>query len=507
MAVQETEIRVRIDDNEALSSLREMLDLVERIQQGAGGIALPPGAGPAPAPAPAPTPTPDPSAPGPDGEGAGAGAEGAPSRRARAQRSAIERGLSSIIAGTSPGGLLSQLGGTAGELLGGLGSSIPLLSSISRALGGSVSLAAQALGRSLDLRQQSAAEIMGLELQEAELGALSDAPGRTAGDDAFSALRALGFSDQEARGFEISQRQAIGRRGRLDLDQLLRLGTLQRGGVGAGGVSALAGSALEAGGPNATLREAMVSALNASDLAIKGLDLRGAGVDRFLGQFGGIVEGLTQQGLRFDVDQLTGALRGFAGATGARGTRPIGIARGFMAAPQGARGQIAGAFGGLAQTALLADVFARADDPLQAIELLEQMSADPEQVRRKIVGQLGPEAGRLAIAGLPGISGREARALGRRGRLTPLAMREPEQMGLEQIRGALPITTQATELRAETLMQARGVEGDQTAIRLTTSLIEFGERIEQGILSLTSQAELTTGILETVNGLLRRIAP
>lgn len=58
---QETQIKVKIDDNEALQALREMAALVESISENLSGLSVPPGAIPtAPqAPAPAPSAAPD----------------------------------------------------------------------------------------------------------------------------------------------------------------------------------------------------------------------------------------------------------------------------------------------------------------------------------------------------------------------------------------------------------------------------------------------------------------
>ena len=43
---QQTEIKVKIDDNEALSQLREMLAIVERLGDGLGGLEIPTPSGP-----------------------------------------------------------------------------------------------------------------------------------------------------------------------------------------------------------------------------------------------------------------------------------------------------------------------------------------------------------------------------------------------------------------------------------------------------------------------------
>ena len=43
--MQEAEIRVSIDDNEALHKLREMLDIAEQLQEGLGGLEIPGGGG------------------------------------------------------------------------------------------------------------------------------------------------------------------------------------------------------------------------------------------------------------------------------------------------------------------------------------------------------------------------------------------------------------------------------------------------------------------------------
>jgi hypothetical protein len=190
---QETQIKVKIDDNEALQALREMAALVEGIKDNLAGLNVPPGAIPTAPQAPAPTPS---AAPDGDKENK----EQIASRQKEVRRILRNEARATIDAVSSEislGSLTSRVGGQ----LSSIARIMPKIFGVSTGL--PVKIAGEAMkatAQSLKARQARLGQIIGLEAQEAEIAGIVDTENaKTFSESRTKDLEALGLDSSSAR--------------------------------------------------------------------------------------------------------------------------------------------------------------------------------------------------------------------------------------------------------------------------------------------------------------------
>ena len=478
---QETQIKVKIDDNEALQSLREMASLVEQISETMQGLKVPPGA----IPSQPPTPSETPSEPDQDDREE----EKRISNFRRILKQEGQRAIETLTSTSTLGSLTQQTGA--------------VISNIGKAIGGWSGGAVAATGqfmkivsRSLALREQKLGEVIGLEAQEAEIRGLVDVsdPQKFA-ESRSKELAKLGLDPSASRSLIAGVAGAIGLRSTdadLSPQILSSLAASERSGVGAGAIASLAGTIAQNTGSR--VGQALKESLELRNIAEQQLDLRGPGVERFLGGIGGIVDSLTAQGMFASTPQIGRSLTGIAAATGRKGMRPMQIFQGLQGVGRGAFSQISAPLQGLAQQIAVADIFARSGSFLEAQQKAEILQQDPLQVSSIISRTLGGGAdAQSVLASIQGIGTQDAGGLlsARSGRriTTP-------RLSSAQVSAGLQLGAAQAQQAGKTIRSLRDDPKDTATFK---KMIELAGQSERSVLKMSENVQTITKLMDQVS--------
>ncbi len=475
---QETEIKVRIDDNEALQALREMASLVSQISDGLGGLKMSPDAVPS-APSTAPSEERD--------------EDQRRERKVGAFRRALEAETkASIHAMTSPQ-TMSSLTNRFGDMLTNLGKTVAF-----GAFGsfmGPAGEVVKALGRSIAAREARLGEIMNLEALETEMrGAIETGDAKALGESRTKALEKFGLDSTQTRQFMLGIAGAAGFKtteGDLSTARLERLAGAERTGVSAQGIAALAGVLTQNIGQS--VGDSLDQSLTLRNIAENNLDLRGAGVDRFLGQMGGFVEGLTARGISTSQDSLARTTADISGRLGrfGKGQRPMQIMNALSGVGQGAFNQIAAPFQEIAQMSTLANIMSRSPDIFSAMQEAERFQEDPENVIGVISEIFGTgRTGQAVLGSVSGIGTRDAKSLltGRAGRV-----QGKDRFTADDITKGLTLSKAQAEETGKTIRSLRDDPKDEASFK---QIIKVSGEMERSTLAMTENVELLTKVTD-----------
>jgi len=474
---QETSIKVKIDDNEALQALREMAALVGQISEGLGGLQVPPDAVPSAPPS-------APSAPSEERE-----EETRRERRVGAFRQALQAETrASIQALTSPQ-TMSALTSRFGQMIGNIGKA---MGGFTGALGTTAGETIGILGRSLAAREARLGDMINLEALETEMSGVidtGDAQGLATARE--TELARLGLDPTQARQFMLGVAGATGLATtgeELSAGRLARLATAERTGVSAQSLAGLAGVIAQNTG--VAVGRSLDASLALRNIAERQLDLRGSGVERFLGQLGGFVEGLTARGIGAPTAETARTLTGIRAATGQRGQRPLQIMQSLSGLGQGAFGQIAGPLQEIAQMSVFADIMSRSTDLFSAMQEAETLQADPGAIPSIISQTLGGgRTAQAALAAVPGIGTRDARGLLG---LSRGAIETGDRLSPAQVSANLQLSGAQAEQTRQTISSLRDPRSTETFQKM----IEVSGSMERSTLKASENIDLLTKIIE-----------
>lgn len=482
---QETQIKVKIDDNEALQALREMAALVESISENLSGLNVPPGAIPT---APQAPPTAPSAAPDGDKED-----KEKLTKEQRETRRILRREARATIDAVTSEISLGSLTSRVGDQLSNIAKTLPSV------LGVPVSIAGEAMratARSIQARQARLGEVIGLEAQEAEIAGMIDLPNaKEFSEERAKRLEALGLDPSAARQLISGVAGAVGFRSSgadLSGDRLMSLAAAERSGVSAGGISALAGIIAQNTGMR--VGQALDESLSLRNIAENQLDLRGPGVDSFLSGIGGIIDALTAQGQNVMPSQIAQGIAGIRQTTGQRGMRPTQIFQSLQGVGRGAFSQISAPLQDLAQMSVLADIYSRSGSLFEALQNAEALQANAELIPDIIGRGLGRgEAGMGALAAIPGIGTRDARQLiggVRGGRLQTQARRAPAAVAAGLRLGAAQAAQQGQTIRS--------LRDDPRDTEIFQKMIEISGQSERNVLKMSENVQALTKLTDTV---------
>ena len=483
---QETEIKVRIDDNEALQALREMASLVGQISEGLGGLKMSPDAVPS----------------APMGKSRRERQmdefwrtfrkEQREEDRAREQRIGTFKteGVATFNSMTSPQSM-SSLTNRFGDMLVNIGRTA--VHGAFKSLLGPAGEVMKATGRSIAAREARLGEIMNLEGLETEMrGVIETGDAKALGESRTKALEKFGMDSTQTRQFMLGIAGAAGFKtteGNLSPERLARLAGAEITGVGAQSIASLAGALSQNIGQG--VGEALDKSLGLRNLAEKDLDLRGAGVERFLGQLGGFVEGLTARGIRAQPQATATALAGIRKVTAQRGQRPMQIFQALSGVGQGAFNQISAPLQEIAQMSVFADIMSRSGDLLGAMQEAEALQADPSTIPGILSQTLG--TGKTAQAILGSVSGIGTRAAGKL--LGGISGRRStgDRLTPEQISANLQLSKAQAEQTGETLRSLRDDPKDEASFK---QIIKVSSELERSTLAMTENVSLLTKVTD-----------
>ena len=472
---QETEIKVRIDDNEALQALREMAALVGQISDGLGGLKMSPDAVPS-----------APSAAPPSEE---RDEDQRRERKVGSFRRALEAETkASIHAMTSPQ-TMSSLTNRFGEMLTNIGKTVFGVGLVMGPAGEVV----KAMGRSIAAREARLGEMINLEGLETEMtGVLDTNDAKKLGESRTKALENFGMDSTQTRQFMLGIAGAAGLRtteGDLSPDRLARLAGAERTGVGAQSIASLAGALSQNIGQS--VGESLDQSLILRNIAEQEMDLRGSGVERFLGQVGGFVEGLTARGISQSAGEVAGTLSGISRATGMKGQRPVQIMNALSGVGQGAFNQIAAPLQEIAQMSVFAEAMAGSKDLLGAMMKAEGFQASPEKIPNIIKGLLG--GGRDAQATIAAISGIGTEEAGGLLNLTAGPRTATDRLTPEQISANLQLSKAQAEQTGKTIRSLRDDKADEANFK---QIIKVSGEMERSTLKMTENVEVLTKLTD-----------
>lgn len=483
---QETQIKVRIDDNEALQALREMAALVEGIKDNLAGLNVPPGAIPSAPQAPAPAPS---AAPDEDKED-----KEKLSRRQREVRRILQSEARATIDAVSSEISLGSITSRVGGQLSSIAKLMPKLFGVSTGL--PVKIAGEAMkatARSLQARQARLGQIIGLEGQETEIAGLVDTSNaREFSEDRAKQLEKLGLDSSAARQLITGVAGGVGFKaseGDLSSDRLMSLAAAERSGVSAGGLSALAGVIAQNTGMS--VGTALDQSLALRNLAENQLDLRGPGVDAFLSGAGGIIDALTSQGQKVEPSQIAQSISAIAQTTGTRGTRPTQIFESLQGVGRGALSQVSAPLQDLAQLAVLANIYSQSDSILGAQQTGEALIANPDMIPGIIAGAFGSES-QSVLASIDGIGTVDAGRLKggvRGGRASTQARRSPAAVA-----AGLKLSAAQAAQQGKTTRSLR----DENSTEIFEKMIELSGKSERNILKMSENVEAITKLTDLV---------
>lgn len=478
--MQEAQIKVSIDDNEALSKLRDMLDIVERLEEGLGGLEMPQQEGPSPTRGPAGSPS--------GGGGGGGEAGGSPV----SINAAIAQGQ---IVDTFGQGSSFRAGDVSQNIAGNLqraaaaapfGAGLPVA-----VLGAFMGL----MGRSMNARQERLSQVAQLEQLEAGIkGAVDTSSAQRLQERASSRLARLGFdpsaSAQLIQGIASSVGLAM-KESDLSTERLERLGAAEKLGISSGAFANLAGAISQATGES--VGAALDQSLQLRDLAEKGLDLRGAGVEEFLQSFGQTIDDFTRRGITLEAGDFAREITGITRASGTRGERPAQIAASLMGVAQGAGGDVRGALQGFAEASLTASAAGGAGDLFGFLQNLEALETSPTRAADIISRSAGGGRGSAAVlASISGIGTRDAaRLAGGVGRGRGLG-EFGERVSVDDVARGVQISAAQAAAEKATLTTVRK---DQA---LNRELIRQSGRMEDSLIELSNNTKVLTKVSNLV---------
>ena len=478
---QETEIKISIDDNEAISSLREILDLVERIEKGLEGLQMPAGGGAGGG-----------GAGGGGAGGGGAGGGGAGGGGAGGGGSTTNRVLSpvdQINQGFTVGGLGQRLGQTMREASAALpmGAGIPL--AVAGAYMGLV-------GRSLEQRQQMLGQVAELESLEAGLMGNVDALSPNFIKEEAPALNKLGFNQLQTAELVNQIASAAGMKvGSSELrgGRLRNIAAAQKMGIPAEVLAATAGAIAQA--TSKSVGDALDESLNLKNLAEQGLDLRGSGVSAFLQSFAGLVDRFAAEGLTVDSKALSRELFGIAKATGARGERAGQLTSSLIDVAGSAGGDIRSTLQNFGRNLLTADAASRSTDLFSFLRQTENLQTSPSRVARIIgAGAGGGRDGAAVLASFQGIGTKEAVDL-MRARQRGATFGARVEAGQIEDRSKISAAFAASQDAALNLVSQDKDQG--------VKLIEISSQMQQALLKVseneTTLTTLAAGLTATID--------
>ena len=491
----EVTIKVNLDETGAIKDIETLKRHLDDLARRASNI--PTGAAPAPAPSAAPQPRDDRGryiprggAPAPSGpQGAPSAAPGAPpAAPSTAGVIPYAQGIMGLM-GQSAGGVISEIGARSAN--------IPFV-------GGLLSAYLGIKGASLQAREALAGQAAGLEGLETALMGVVDMGGeapKTAAERAAASIASLGFGGAEARQLMSSTAGAFGLAQTMsDLEGTLGdLATAQKAGLSPQMISSLAGAIAQAGAGTTTPRAAYDLAFQMRNLAETGLDLRGAGVNRFLAGMQSAIDSLAGQGITTRGEGLAATTRAVARATARTGLRPLQITQALGGAAGSARAGFAGQLGGLVSAAIQAEAFSRARDPLEALQIMEQMQADPRQVQAALKRQLGGEGAALGLASISGIGAGEARTLAGATLRAP-AFADDARLSRAQVEAGLKVS--AAQALSDQALSTEARATEDLLVQLTT----ISTDIKKAVLTFTSTSDQITAIAAGVAKALDTIA-
>lgn len=474
---QETQIKVKIDDNEALQALREMAALVSQISDGLSGLKMAPDAVPS-----APS---GPSAPSTDDS---------EDKRREQKISAFRQALqdetrASIHAMTSPQ-TMSSLTSRFGEMLTNIGKSvtIPIAGALLGTIPGELM---KMYGRSLQAREARLGDVLGLEALETEMSGVIEGDARATATAREKGLARLGLDPTQTRQFMLGIAGATGlKTTATDLNQgrLMRLAAAERTGVSSQSLAGFAGALSQNIG--LSVGSALNSSLALKNIAENQLDLRGAGVERFLGQLGGFVESLTARGISAGNMSFVETLTGIRAATGQRGQRPMQIMQALSGVGAGAFGQISAPLQEIAQMSVFADIMSRSGDLLGAMQEAEKLQEAPGAIPRIISRTLG--GGRLAratIGAIPGIGTRDARGLMS---LQGGGVQAQDRLSVDQVAESLKLSGQQAEQTRQTIAAVRTADSE----KVFEQMIKVSGEMERNTIAMSENVKLLTAITD-----------
>ena len=486
---QETQIKVKIDDNEALQALREMAALVESISENLSGLSVPPGAIPTAPQAPAPAPSAAPDEDKEDREQL--------SRRQQEVRRILRTEARATIDAVTSEISLGSLTSRVGDQLSSIARLMPKFFGISSGL--PVKIAGEAMkatARSIQARQARLGEVIGLEAQETEIAGMIDLPDAKAfSEERAQRLQALGLDPSAARQLISGVAGAVGFRSRgadFSGDRLMSLAAAERSGVSAGGISALAGIIAQNTGMR--VGRALDESLSLRNIAENQLDLRGPGVDSFLSGVGGVIDALTASGQNVAPSQIARGITGIARTTGQRGMRPTQIFQSLQGVGRGAFSQISAPLQDLAQMSVVADIYSRSGSLFEAMQNAEALQANAELIPDIIGRGLGRgEAGMGALAAIPGVGTRDARKLIRGvsgGTLQTQARRTTATVAAGLTLGAAQAAQQGKTIRS--------LRDDPKDTEIFQKMIEISGQSERNVLKMSENVQALTKLTDTV---------
>jgi len=470
---QETQIKVKIDDNEALQALREMAALVGQISDGLSGLKMSPDAVPS-----APS---GPSGPSSD--------EADEDKRREQKVSAFRKALqdetrASIHAMTSPQ-TMSSLTNRFGDMLTNIGKSVFGAGLLATPAGEVMKM----YGRSLQAREARMGDVLNLEALETEMSGVIEGDAKATATAREKGLARLGLDPTQARQFMLGIAGATGLRTKaadLSQERLMRLAAAERTGVSAQSLAGFAGALSQNIGLD--VGSALNSSLAMRNIGENQLDLRGAGVERFLGQLGGFVESLTARGISARNMSFVETLTGIRAATGQRGQRPMQIMQALSGVGAGAFGQISAPLQEIAQMSVFADIMSRSGDLLSAMQEAEKLQKAPGAIPQIISRTLG--GGRLTQATIGAISGigtRDARGL--------MGLREgpvqaQDRLSVDQVAKSLKLSGQQAEQTRKTIEAVRTPQGE----KVFEQMIKVSGEMERNTIAMTENVQLLTQI-------------
>lgn len=472
---QETQIKVKIDDNEALQALREMAALVSQISDGLGGLKMAPDAVPS----------------APSGPSAPTTGEPDEDKRREQKVSAFRKALqdetrASIHAMTSPQ-TMSSLTNRFGDMLTNMGKTLPYVGVVGAFSGELMKM----YGRSLQAREARMGEVLNLETLEAEMSGVIEGPARETATAREKALAKLGLDPTQTRQLMLGVAGATGLRttaGDLSEARLTRLAAAERTGVSAQSIAGLAGALSQNIG--LSVGAALDTSLVMRNIAENELDLRGSGVERFLGQLGGFVEGLTARGIQAQPAETGRTLAGIRRATGQRGQRPLQIMQALSGVGAGAFGQISAPLQEIAQMSVFADIMSRSDNLLEAMQGAEALQADPSAIPSIISRTVGGGAlAQATIGAIPGIGTRDARGL--IGGVTA-APTTKDRMTTAQVAAQLNLNARQAEQTRQTIEAVRTPEGE----KVFEQMIKVSGEMERNTIAMSENVKLLTAITD-----------
>lgn len=478
---QETEIKVRIDDNEALASLREMLDLVSNIEDKLSGLSMPDAS--------------PPSAPGaPSGGGAAAGAAGAaggapggaPSGGALVAKSAD---IATETFGAGGGFTAGGLSSTIGQQLRSASASMPFGAGIPTALAG---VYFGLVGKSLEQRQQMLGQVAQLEeLEAGVLGAVDTASAQDLVTGVSGTLTKYGFDQSQTA--QLLQSVASGAGFKVTGGELKtraeELARSEKLGIPASVLASTAGAIAQATGKS--VGSALDSSLALKNFAEKGLDLRGEGVSSFLQSFASTVDQFTAQGIKIDPKSLASELKGIAQATGTRGERPGQILSALSGVAEGAGGDITSTLQQMATMSVEAEATRGATDIFSFLGNLERLKGSPLGTKEAITKTFGfGRTGASILASIPGIGTKDARKLlGARA----VGLGETERISGTALEETLSVAG------AQALQQKQALETVRKDEDLNKKLIEITGEMQTSLLKLSENEQVITSVAEGIN--------